>query len=339
MKMKNYFKPLCVAALIVVAMSSSFAQNRIVDTYGRLSIKGNHIFSEHGDTVQLRGMSLFWSQWMDQYYNKDAVKWLRDDWKSTVVRAAMGVEMGGYDEYPEAEKQKVFNVVDAAIELGMYVIIDYHTHEGHKNTQQAVDFFAEMAKKYGKYPNVLYEIYNEPLKDADWSADIKPYSEKVIAAIRKHDPDNIIIVGTRQWSQLVNEAASDQIKGTNIAYTLHFYAATHGKWLRDEAEKAMKQGVCIFVTEYGSCDASGNGRFDPKHTNDWFKWMDKHRISYCNWSVADKEETASVLLPGASGKGGWKDSDLTESGKFIKADLVSKNTPILESANKKAKKK
>jgi len=339
MQIKNYIKPLFVTALMLVTLSNSYAQNRIVDAYGQLSVKGNYIFSEHGDTVQLRGMSLFWSQWMDQYYNKEAIKWLRDDWKSTIVRAAMGVEKGGYEEYPDEEKQKVIKVVDAAIELGMYVIIDYHSHEAHNDTQQAVDFFTEMAKKYGKYPNVLYEIYNEPLKEAAWSTDIKPYAEKVTAAIRKHDPDNIIIVGTRQWAQLVNEAASDPLKDKNTVYTLHFYAASHGGWLREEAEKAMKQGVCLFVSEYGACDASGNGRFDPKHTNDWYKWMDKHHISYCNWSVADKAETASVLVPGASGTGGWKDSDLTESGKFIKADLVLKNAPILEKANKKAGKK
>ncbi len=340
-------KPICMknklSLFILFLCLSSFghliAQNRIVDAYGNLSVKGNYIFSEHNDTVQLRGMSLFWSQWMPQYYNKDAVKWLRDDWKCTIVRAAMGVEKGGYLEHPDEEKQRVFDVVDAAIDLGMYVIIDYHSHEAHTEPDQAVAFFDEMAKKYGKYPNVLYEIYNEPLKEPTWSEDLKPYSEKVIKAIRKHDPDNIIIVGTRQWSQLVDEAASDPIKGDNIAYTLHYYAASHGGWLREEAEKAMAKGVCIFVSEYGTCDASGNGRFDPKKSDVWYQWMDKHHISYCNWSVADKEETASILKPGASGKGGWKDADLTESGKFVKADLVLKNTPILEKANKSAKNK
>lgn len=315
--------------LLVSGFTGLYAQKTIVDKYGQLSIKGNYIIGEKGDTVQLRGMSLFWSQWMGQYYTPETVKWLKDDWKSTVVRAAMGVEKGGYLDNPEEEMAKVITVVDAAIAQGLYVIIDYHAHEAHTDVEAAVDFFTDMSKKYGKYPNVLYEIYNEPLKEPTWSGDIKPYSEKVLAAIRKNDPDNIVICGTRQWSQLVSEAANDPINDKNVAYTLHFYAATHGGWLRDEAKKAMDKGVCLFVTEYGACDASGNGRFDPKHTEEWFEFMDKYKISHCNWSVADKVETASVLKPGASGKGGWKDSELTESGHFIKGEIVKKNTPIV----------
>jgi len=326
-----------LAFTLFIAQLNLFAQNTIVDKYGQLAVKGNYIIGEHGDTVQLRGMSLFWSQWMGQYYTPETVKWLKDDWKSTVIRAAMGVEKGGYLDHPDEEMAKVVTVVDAAIKEGIYVIIDYHAHEAHTNVEAAKTFFTTMAKKYGKYPNVLYEIYNEPLQATKWTEDIKPYSEAVIATIRKYDPDNIVICGTRQWSQMVSEAAADPIKGNNIAYTLHFYAATHGSWLRDEAQKALDKGICLVVTEYGTCTASGNGRFDPKHTKEWYDFLDKHKISYCNWSVADKEETASVLLPGASGKGGWKDSELTPSGKFVKADMVTKNTPIYNSLKKEKK--
>jgi endoglucanase len=334
--MKNIRKSLIpIGVLLLLLQTSLFSQNSIVDKYGQLSVKGSHIFSQYGDTVQLRGMSLFWSQWMGQYYNADAIKWLKDDWKCTIVRAAMGVDMGGYMEHPEVEKAKVIAVVDAAIAQGIYVIIDYHSHEAHKNTEASQKFFAEMAQKYGKFPNVIYEIYNEPLQNISWAADIKPYSEAVIKTIREQDPDNIIICGTRQWSQLVNEAALDPIKNTNIVYSLHFYAFTHRKWLRDEAKKAMANGVCLFVSEYGTCDASGNGHFDPLHTKEWFDFMDQYKISSCNWSVADKVETASALLPGASGKGGWTKEQITPSGELVKAE-IAKNIPLF--AKKKIKK-
>jgi len=321
---------LALAALLLIWQSSLFAQSTIVEKYGKLTIKGNYIFGENGDTVQLRGMSLFWSQWMPQYYNESCIKWLRDDWKCDIVRAAMGVDMGGYADNPEGEKAKACAVVDAAIKLGIYVIIDYHSHEAHNDPDQAKKFFAEMSKKYGKYPNVIYEVFNEPLKDAAWKTDIKPYAEGVIRIIRQFDPSNIVVVGTRQWSQLVDEAATNPIQGTNIAYTLHFYAATHMGWLRTEAKKAMEKGVCLFVTEFGDCDASGNGKFDIPHTEDWFKFMDQYHLSWCNWSVADKEETASAVKPGASGNGGWKEGQLTESGIFIRNELIKKNTPIFK---------
>lgn len=302
----------------------------IVDKYGQLKVEGNYILSQKGDTVQLRGMSLFWSQWMGSYYNASCIKWLRDDWKCTVVRAAMGVESGGYLENPYEEVPKIKRVVDAAIKHGIYVIIDYHSHEAHKNPAAAKRFFTEMAQKYGKYPNVMYEIYNEPLQDVSWSKVIKPYSEEIIATIRKYDPDNIIICGTRQWSQLVDEAAKDRIEDKNTVYTLHYYAASHGKSLRDEAEAAMKKGIALFVSEFGTCDYSGNGILDYEASNVWWDFLDKYKISWCNWSIADKNETAAALQFGVSWSGGWKVEKLTPSGKFVREEIIKKNTPLIE---------
>ncbi len=313
----------------------TFAQMDVASRYGHLSVSGSYMVSQYKDTVQLRGMSLFWSQWMPQYYNAETIAWLKNDWKCTVIRAAMGVdEEGGYASNPDIEQAKICTVVDAAIELGIYVIIDYHSHHAHKNPEMAKKFFAAMAKKYGKYPNVLYEIYNEPLQDASWSNHIKPYAEQVIDTIRAYDPDNIIIVGTRQWSQMVTEAAADPIKGSNIMYTLHFYAVSHGQYLRDEAEKAMKMGIALFVTEYGDCDYSGNGEIGYAQTEEWFAFMDKYKLSWCNWSVSDKNETASILKPRA-GLSNWEEHLITPSGQYIRAELIKKYNAELTKKKKK----
>jgi endoglucanase len=333
-------KGLLVLSMILLFLSSPlFAQSNIVAKYGKLSVKGNYILSQYGDTVQLRGMSLFWSQWMSQYYNESCIKWLKEDWKCTVVRAAMGVEHGGYLDNPNTEKEKVFKVVDAAIDLGIYVIIDYHSHEAHTNPEPAKKFFAEMAEKYGKYPNVLYEIYNEPLQAPLWSKDLKPYAEAVIKSIRQYDPDNIVIVGTRQWSQMVSEAAADPINDPYTVYTLHYYSATHKKWLRDEAKKALDKGICLFVSEWGTSEASGTGKLDSVETRKWWDFLDKYKISWCNWSVADKEETSAALMPGAEGTGGWKEEMLTASGKMVRKEIIEKNTPLLAPRPKVKKEK
>ncbi|ABG59366.1 processive endoglucanase Cel5B [Cytophaga hutchinsonii] len=327
-------KKISVVLVLLTGMllsASVFAQKTIVEKYGKLSVKGNYMVGQYGDTVQLRGMSLFWSQWMGQYYNSDVVKWLRDDWKCTVVRAAMGVEMDGYLENPDTEKMKVMEVVNAAIAKGIYVIIDYHSHEAQKNPAAAQRFFSEMAKKYGNIPNIIYEVYNEPLQATSWNKDIKPYAEGVITKIRVYDTTNIIVVGTRQWSQLVTEAAANPITRQNIMYTLHFYPGTHKQELRNEAQKALDMGIALFVTEYGTCDASGNGNFSPEETALWYEFLDAHKISYCNWSIADKPETASAIVPAASPYGGWADYDLTPSGKLVRDDLRLKNGPIFDS--------
>ncbi|MBC7804844.1 MAG: glycoside hydrolase family 5 protein [Akkermansiaceae bacterium] len=299
----------------------------VVARHGKLRVQGNRIVDKNGKPVQLHGMSLFWSQWIGQYYNADAVNWLTNDWRCTVVRAALAVEPDGYLKNPAKEKQKIITVVDAAVDAGIYVIIDWHDHNAHQKTDAAVRFFGEMARRYGKLPNVIYEPYNEPLDKTSWSKEIKPYHEAVIREIRRYDPDNIIVCGTRTWSQRVDEASEDPIKFSNIAYTLHFYATTHRQSLRDMATTAMKNGVALMVTEFGTTEASGDGVIDYEETKKWWKFLDDNDISWCNWSVADKVEAAAALKPGASARGKWKEAEITASGKFVRDELRRKNPP------------
>lgn len=296
----------------------------VVEEYGQLSVSGNKILDKNGNPVQLRGMSFFWSQWIGKYYTPETVKWLKDDWKCTVVRAAMAVDHDGYLANPEIEKAKVMAVVDAAIAEGIYVIIDWHDHEAENHLEASKSFFAEIAEKYGSYPNVIYEPYNEPL-DVSWRNVLKPYHEAVIAEIRKFDADNIVICGTRNWSQNVNDVIGNKINDENVAYTLHYYAATHKQSLRDIATLALNNNIAIFVTEYGTTQASGDDSIDAEEAKVWWEFLDEHKISHCNWSVADKEELAAALIPGASATGGWAESDLTTSGKMVRNEIKAKN--------------
>jgi endoglucanase len=303
---------------------SAYENNlRIVDMYGYLKVRGNQIVNEDGKPVALRGMSFFWSQWMGKYYNYNCVKWLRDDWKCTIVRAALGVSPDGYLANRDIEKEKVKTVIDACLDLGIYVIVDWHSHNAHKETSEAIEFFKEIATLYGDKPNIIYEIYNEPEK-VSWKEIIKPYADSVICAIRKIDPDNIIVVGTPVFSADVDVAANDPIEYENIAYALHFYAATHKEWLRTKAINAMDKGIALFVTEFGTCASNGDGAIDYEEMNLWFDFMDRYKISWCNWSIADKKESASALNENAKIKGRWSDAELTESGKLVRAAIISR---------------
>lgn len=285
-----------------------------------LSVQGNKILAG-GQPASFSGMSMFWSNtgWGgEKFYNAQAVSWIKTDWNAKLVRAAMGVEdAGGYLTDP-ANKTRVMAVVDAAIANDMYVIIDWHSHNAHQYKTQSIAFFKEMATKYGNKNHVIYEIYNEPLQ-VSWSSVIKPYAQDVIAAIRAIDPDNLIIVGTPTWSQDVDVASRDPIAGTNIAYTLHFYAGTHGQSLRDKATTALNNGIALFVTEWGSVNADGNGGVANSETNAWVSFMKANNISNANWSLNDKAEGASALVPGASPNGSWATSQLTASGALAKS--------------------
>jgi endoglucanase len=294
-----------------------------VDAYGQLSVQGNQIVDQSGNPVQLKGMSLFWSQWIGKYWNSSVVDHIADEWCANVIRCPLAVEAdNGYLERPSIEREKVRDVVKAAVNKGIYVIIDWHSHEAQNYTDDAVEFFETMAEEFGSYPNVIYEIYNEPLS-VSWSGVIKPYAETVIDAIRAKDPDNLIIVGTPKWSQDVDVAANSPIDRPNIAYTLHYYAASHGDWLRAKAQTALNRGIALFVTEYGVCEASGDGAISTWEANQWWDFLDDNKIGHCNWSIADKDETAAALNSGASISGNWTDDDLTESGLMVKNELTS----------------
>lgn len=324
----NYLLGWVLRFVVVVSLGfGAFAQEpaktgSVVERHGRLSVKGNAIMDQHGRPVVLRGMSLFWSQWGGQYYNADCVKWLRDDWGCTVVRAAVGVSPGGYLKNPEVEREKAETVIRAAIDLGIYVIVDWHAHDAQAAAAQ--EFFSRIAQKYGKHPNIVYETWNEPIRQ-DWATVIKPYHEGVLKKIREHDPDNLVVCGTAMWSQRVDQAAADPVKGTNVAYTLHFYASTHKQDLRDRAKAALDKGVALFVTEWGTSEASGNGRLDAQERKKWLDFMEEHRLSSCNWSVIDKRESSAALMPGAAATGGWKEGEISASGKIVRGMLRERN--------------
>lgn len=311
---------------VVLASTSaktSTKKNTPFGKYGKLHVEGAGLADSKGNTVQLKGVSSHGLQWFPQYINYDAMKTMRDEWGVEVVRLAMYSAEGGYCTGDKANRKKLISKINNAVkwadELGMYVIIDWHVlGEGNPQTyqKQARNFFKRMSKKYKDHDNIFYEVCNEPNGGVTWSQ-VKSYATKVINTIRKNDKDAICIVGSPTWSQDVDQAAANPIKKKNVCYSLHYYAATHGSWLRDKAEKALNAGIALYVTEYGICDASGNGNIDTKSADEWMKFLDKYGISSCIWSLCNKAESASLIKSSCNKTYGWKESDLAQSGTWF----------------------
>jgi endoglucanase len=325
---------LSLSAYDGIPQTKDHDMHAVVKYFGPLQVKGNAIVGQHGLPVVLHGMSLFWSEWGGKFYNAHCIRWLRDDWKCTVVRAVCGIRSDGYLGNPERERVKIETVIDACIDLGIYVVVDWHDHSAENHLQQSKIFFGTIAKKYGGIPNIIYEIYNEPLK-VSWKDVVKPYAEEVVKVIRQYDPHNLIIVGTPQWSQDVDVAADLPIIDTNIAYAFHFYSSDrwHKQNFRNKVITALQKGAPIFVTEYGLSESDGNGSIDTAETARWFSFLDQYTLSTCNWSVIDKNETSSALILGANPNGFWKDADLTISGKIIRSRIRILNGPLFDIIN------
>jgi endoglucanase len=351
-----------VALLWTVPTPPSMLNLTPLARHGWLHIDGTQIIDEYNQPVQLRGVSLFWSQWEPEYWNVKIVQWLRDDWNISLIRAAMGVEkkVDGYLKHPSLEKNKVERIVQAAIANGVYVIIDWHVEQIRNGTdvdpnattggrdkvhnEDAKRFFREMSEKYGDHPNILYELWDEPTTES-WSHEIKPYYEETVAVIRageksarrRRNPtiapktQGLIILGTRHYSADVDDASMDMPSGENLALALHFYQIATVKdreWFRVRTWNALSRGAPIFVSEWGSsaCD-QGSNDIDANESLLWLSFLDSHNISNANWAVSNKDESCSLLKPGASATGGWPLDQVTQAGQFIRSYMRGELTP------------
>ncbi|MNB79129.1 Endoglucanase Z precursor [compost metagenome] len=305
----SFFALLIQAA--VPATHASAASPNPVSYFGEMKVSGNKINgSKTNKPMMVKGGSFFWSNWSGQFYTASTVNRMVDEFQAEIVRAAYGVDESG-NPYNSSDESKVQTVVNAAIAKGIYVIIDWHSSGAQNNVNAAKSFFSKMAQQYGSYDNVIFEIYNEPV-NTSWST-VKSYAEQVIPVIRQYS-DNLIVVGTPTWSQDVDQAANNPITSySNIAYTLHFYAGSHFQSLRDKANYALSKGIPLFVTEMGFVNADGDGAINYDSTNQWLDWMNQNNISWSNWAINDKAESASIFNTNGT---------LTAGGNFLKSILA-----------------
>ena len=291
--------------------------------HGALHVENGKLTDADGNTVQLYGMSTHGIAWFPQYINYDSFRTLRDDWNTNCIRLAMyTAEYGGYCAGGDKEqlKQLVRDGVSYATELGMYVIVDWHILsdcDPNQNKDEAIAFFREMVEAFADNDNVLYEICNEPNGGTSWDS-IKSYAEEVIPVIRAQKPDAVILVGTPTWSQEIDKAAASPLDDSNVLYTLHFYAGTHKDDLRNRLETCVQNGLPVFVSEFGMCDASGNGANDFVSTTKWLDLLNKYQISFCCWNLANKDESSSVFKASSTALSDWTDDDFNESGRWIR---------------------
>ncbi len=300
-------------------------RNDVDGFYGRLHVASGKLVDASGKNVQLRGISTHGISWFPQYVNEEAVKTLREDWNCNLLRLAMyTAETGGYCVNDEVGMRTLEETLDKGIALAkkynMYVIVDWHTlSDANPNTyvSRAEVFFKELSAKYKDCDNIIYEICNEPNSGTTWES-ISNYANRIIPIIRENDKNAVILVGTPTWCQDVDVAVEAPLTvDSNVMYTLHFYAGTHKESLREKAQKAIDKGIPIFVSEFGICDASGNGNCDIASADAWMEFMNKNQLSYCQWNLSNKNESSALINAGCSKAGGWTEADLSESGKWM----------------------
>ena len=290
--------------------------------HGALHVDGLQVKDKYNQPFTLRGASTHGMHWGDgeTFLNKTAFQNLRDEWGVNMVRLVNYVTQGGYTQGSKDKMDKhIQKGVSNLTELGMYAIIDWHVHAENPNDKksEAIQFFDTYSKKYKDQSNIIYEICNEPT-GTPWNQ-IRPYAVDVVNTIRANDPDAIIVVGTNTWSQDVDEVATNggKIDDPNVMYTIHFYSGSHGESLREKVRTALKAGTPVFCTEFGVCDASGNGGFNLEEADRWIDFFEENGISYCCWSFSKKNESASMLSPECNKVNGFTNADLGATGAWL----------------------
>jgi len=277
-------------------------------------------YSKAGNEIQVRGMSLYWSLIEEgtDFYNDTQITWMVDSMHIELIRAAMGVDLnwGRGNYFTDTEKYRAFldSTIESAIKNDIYVIVDYHSHTAHLDSKSSMLFFEYVAQKWGAYDNVIFEVFNEPLS-ISWSR-IKTYVDIVKPVIRKYS-DNMILVGSPSWDQKPDAALQDPVDDKNVAYTFHYYAGTHTISSQGRRpEKAMEGGLSVFVSEWGTINANGDGDVS-EHNSEWQEWVDKFQLSSANWSASCVPEGASAFES--------RNMELTASGQWLADSVFSKN--------------
>ena len=370
--MKNTFlsKIFLSCALLIGLASFSYAAKRVgpVSQYGQLQAGKNaegegriygscSAYSTSGHEVQVKGMSLYWSfqPRSAKFYNPRIITEMVKKHNIQLIRASIGVDEdwgnGNYFTDTTLHQGLADKVVQAAIDNDIYVIIDYHSHLAHEDVNKAKRFFERMAKKWGSYDNVIFDSYNEPacLKNGNvdcndpangpgfvaWPT-IKEYSEQIVQVIRRYS-DNLIIVGTPVWSQQPDKAVGAPVvdPANNIAYSFHYYAGAHSlRTMGADVEKAIKNGLTVFVSEWGTVHPVNMGRVASTNRL-WQNWMNKFKLSSANWSLSNYPEDAEKKFGGDGQGASYFAADLdpenpsaewkySESGRWVNENVFSK---------------
>jgi len=287
--MKNIF-------ILLILFISTFSAN--CQTKPWLNVDGNLMKDTSGNLVTLRGVSIIAPEYalgnpMNPKTPAEYIAWLADPtrgWYSGILR----IPVCGLNITPALAYNFINPLVQQAISLGLYVIIDFHnvTDYGNNGTSQTtvMNFWKYFAPRYADSSNVLFEVFNEPVKPADWNQ-WKSFIQPVVNAIRAVAPKNIILMGSPQWSTYCNYAVSSPITGANIVYVFHIYPnqGTPTSTLLDSKFGNAANSIPIMITEFGWNQDSGySDGITYGKTSNWGKpfrtYMDAHpTISWVNW--------------------------------------------------------
>lgn len=314
-----------------------YVQDSSVKPLSRITIKGKHFVDASGKPVIFEGLSIADpdkivkdGRWGRHHF--EVIK----SWGVNIVRIPVipvSVHQRGIAEYVK--------ILDEAVkwcsELGMYVIVDWHSMGNLKmqvfahdmmatSQQETFNFWGTISEHYNGVNTVaFYELFNEPTLNGGrygsctWE-EWKIMNEQMIDLIRAYDSATSILVAGFNWAYDLTPVATAPINRENIGYVVHPYPGKRDvprepQWEKDFGFVADKYPV--IATEIGFMKPSDDKTLldDGIYGSAIMNYFHKKGISWVVW-VFDPEWVPQMIQ-------NW-DYERSDQGRFFRDVMLGK---------------
>jgi endoglucanase len=269
----------------------------------QISVKGNHFVDPSGATVLFRGLSI-----ADPDKLMEEGRWNRELF---VAVKDMGANLVRIPVHPAAWRSRgreaylklLDQAVDWCTDLGMHVIIDWHSI-GNLRTEMFQDPMYNTTKTetfafwrtaamhfHGNHTVAFYELFNEPthyngmLGAMTWP-EWRDLNEEMIGIIRYWDKQTIPLVAGFDWAYDLTALRYDPIRAEGIGYVTHPYPFKRKqpwepRWEEDFAFAA--DTYPMIATEIGFDLKPGEVVDDTHYGNRITRFLEERGISWMAW--------------------------------------------------------
>ncbi len=249
----------------------SYLTNAQIVAMKQIKVKGNNFVLPDNTPFIFRGLNASDPDNLmkNEHWNRAYFQEMKN-WGANIVR---------FPIHPAAwrrqGKEKYLKMLDEGVnwatELGIYVIMDWHTignlrtemyqSDSYETTQkETFEFWRTMSKHFkGNNTVAFFELFNEPttyngqLGTCSW-AEWKLLNEEMIGIIRANGSTAIPLVAGFNWAYDLTEVANNPINAEGIGYVSHPYPMKRNKpweaqWTKDWG--FVKEKYPLILTEVG----------------------------------------------------------------------------------------
>ena len=255
------------------------------DYNGQLHIEGEKVLNQYNEQVQLNGLYYGYG---NSEYTEALLRTLKN--KGVNMIKIGYIHSGGSEPYNKEENmEKMYSFIDQLLAMDFYIDIIYWSgqnlyEEGYNKTNEAIDYFTQIANKYPDNAQILYEICNEPF-DNTWE-EIKNYADAVITEIRKISPNCIISVPTND-NRFNEEFLSNLLEFENLMYVTHIYAGDKAS-IRSMNSAIINNNIPVFISEWSNVNSSATG-YDNELTDNLIYIINEYRLANSAWCFEESK--------------------------------------------------